>query len=277
MSAPDPRERFHAICRMPDSQIDLAEAALWIAAEDSPPVSVADGLVRLDSIAATAEAAVRSADSDRARVEALIRSIFVDQRFTGNRDDYYDPRNSWLHEVIDRKLGIPISLAIVYVAAAQRLGLVVRGVGFPGHFLVKHAGGTETVVDPFSGRILDHADCAALLVAAAGSEAVFRPEVHLRAASAREILVRLLSNLEHIWLNRGEPERAVACCDRIVLLTPDSPGALRNRGLVNERLERHAAAIADFERSLLLAPSDPLAAMVRVRVMNLRQGARRLH
>jgi regulator of sirC expression with transglutaminase-like and TPR domain len=277
MSAANPRERFREICGNQAAQIDLAEAALWIAAEDSPPVSVTDCLARLDSIAEIAAAEIRFASTDRARAEALNRSIFVEQRFSGNRDDFYDPRNSWLHEVIDRKLGIPISLAIVYIATASRLGMDVRGISFPGHFLVKHVGGLEIVVDPFSGRILDHAACAERLTASAGSQAVFRPAHHLRAASEREILVRLLSNLEHIWLNRGDPERALACCDRILLLTPDAPDALRNRGLVYERLELHAAALADFERSLLLAPSDPLAATVRARVMNLRTGARRLH
>ena len=118
-----PRERFREISRSPEAQIDLAEAALWIAAEDSPPVEVADWLSRLDAVAAIAESSVRLAAGERARVDALIHSLFVEQRFSGNRDDYYDPRNSWLNEVLDRKLGIPISLAIIYIAVAQRLGL----------------------------------------------------------------------------------------------------------------------------------------------------------
>jgi regulator of sirC expression with transglutaminase-like and TPR domain len=271
------RERFHEVCRSPEDRIDLAEAALWIAAEDSPPVSVADRLAQLDSVAAIAESSVRSAGTELARVEALNRSIFIEQRFTGNREDYYDPRNSWLSEVIDRRLGIPISLAIVYIAVARRLGFDVRGVSFPGHFLVKHVGGVEIVVDPFSGQVLDHAACARRLDEVAGSNAVFRPAIHLRAASRREILVRLLSNLKHIWLNAEDLDRALACCDRILLLIPDAPDALRDRGLVYEALECHAAALADFERCLLFAPSGQLGAEVRARVLTLRSGSRCLH
>lgn len=271
------RERFCAICRDPDGRIDLAEAALWIAAEDTPPVSVADCMAQLDSVVAIAESSVRTAGTERTQVEALIRSIFVEQSFAGNRDDYYDPRNSWLNEVLDRRRGIPISLAIVYIAVAERLGFDVRGISFPGHFLLKHVGDPEIVVDPFSGQILDHAACATRLDEIAGSNAVFRPAIHLRAASRREVLVRLLSNLKHIWLNRGDLDRALACCDRILSLIPDAPDALRDRGLVYERLECNAAALADFERCLLFAPSDRLGAEVRARVMTLRNGARRLH
>jgi len=277
MPVASPRERFRESIQGSDGKIDLAEAALWIAAEDSQPIDVADYMLRLDSIAAEVEPGVRLACSDRARVEVLNRSLFVDQHFSGNRDDYYDPRNSWLNDVLDRKLGIPISLAIVYIAVAQRLGLDVCGISFPGHFLLKHVGAAETVVDPFVGRILDREDCRELLAAVGASDAEFRPALQLRAATNREILVRLLSNLKYIWLRRSDFERALACCDRILLLAPDAPEFLRDRGLVHEHLECHGAAIADFERCLRLAPSDDLAPAVRARVAALRTGDRRLH
>jgi len=277
MPEPSPRERFRAITRQPESRIDLAEAALWIAAEDSPPVPVDSYLRRLDQIAEVVGPVVSAARSDVERIAELHRALFVEQGFTGNRDDYYDPRNSWLHEVIDRRVGIPITLALVYIAVAVRLGFDVRGISFPGHFLVKHVGESPVLVDPFFGCVIEQRDCAERLAEVAGPEAVFRPEIHLRDATRREILVRLLSNLEHIWLQAGAYERALSACDRILLLIPDAPDALRDRGLLYERMECHAAALADFERCLVVAPNDPHAPAVAERVIALRAGARRLH
>jgi len=168
VSEPTPRERFEAIVRQPDSHIDLAEAALWIAAEDAPPVAVDVYLRRIDAIADAARPAVAAARSEAGRLAALHRALFVEHGFTGNRDDYYDPRNSWLHHVIDRRVGIPITLSLVYLAVADRLGFDARGVSFPGHFLVKHAGETPALVDPFFGRVLAPADVADRLAEVAG-------------------------------------------------------------------------------------------------------------
>lgn len=270
-------DSFARLVALPDGQIDLVEAALWVAEGDGSSLDVQAELDRIEALAAAAAASVGSASSDRGRIEALNRFLFVEQGFSGNRDDYYDPANSYLNRVLDRRRGIPISLSIVYIALARRLGLDVRGVGFPGHFLVKHLGERETVVDPFFGCVLEEADCRERLVEMVGPSAVFQPGVHLRSASNREILVRLLSNLKHIWLRRRGYVNALASCDRILLLIPDSPSELRDRGLVYEQLGCHAPALADYERILEIAPDARCASDVRSRIAALRAKQPTLH
>jgi len=165
----------------------------------------------------------------------------------------------------------------VYLAVADRLGFDAPGVSFPGHFLVKHAGETPALVDPFFGRVLAPADVADRLAEVAGPDAVLRPEIHLRDAAPREILARLLSNLQHVWLQTGDLTRALSACDRILLAMPDAPAALRDRALLYERMDCPAAALADFERLLRVAPADPLAPAVRERVLALRAQVGRIH
>lgn len=249
------RHRFAEIAELPDAAIDLAEAALWIAAEEYPSLDVDAYLARLDALAAEAAPAVRSVEGDAERVAQLNRFLFFEQGFRGNRDDYYDPRNSFLNEVLDRRTGIPIALSAVYLAVGRRLGLDVRGISFPGHFLVKCVGALgDIVIDPFERSVLDHDACQRRLEAGLGAPEPLRPEFHLRAASAREILLRMLGNLKRIYVERSDLERALACCDRGLLLAPDAPGELRDRALVYEGLACYAAAAADLDRLLELAP-----------------------
>lgn len=266
-----PRAQFAAIAAAPDREIDLPEAALWIAAEEYPALDVAAYLGRLEGLAEAAAARLRGARSEEERVEGLNRFLFEEQSFRGNRADYYDPRNSFLNDVLDRRAGIPITLSLVWLALARALGLDARGIGFPGHFLVKATGPPEILVDPFEGRTLSLADCAARL-AAAGAGTAPDPRPHLRAASPREILARLLGNLKLIYAGRGDVERTLACCDRILLLQPDAPHELRDRGLLYAQLDYRAAALADLERYLELAPADEDADAARTRCAALRAG-----
>jgi regulator of sirC expression with transglutaminase-like and TPR domain len=249
------RRRFEEIAALPDAAIDLAEAALWIAAEEYPSLDVDAYLSRLDALAAQAAPAVRSAEGDAQRVARLNRFLFFEQGFRGNRNDYYDPRNSFLNEVLDRRIGIPIALSAVYLAVGRRLGLDVQGISFPGHFLVKCAGAAgEIVVDPFERSVLDLDACQRRLEAGLGATERLRPEIHLRAASVREILLRMLGNLKRIYVQRSDLGRALACCDRCLLLAPDAMGELRDRALVYEGMACYAAAAADIDRLLELAP-----------------------
>lgn len=276
-AALSPRDRFARISRTPDGQIDLAEAALLIAAEEYPQLSVGAYLSRLDDLARDAAPVVGGGGSTRARVEQLNRFLFVERGFAGNRDDYYDPRNSFLNDVIETRRGIPITLAVVFIAVASRLGLDARGVSFPGHFLVKVVGGEMLLVDAFHGAILDEAGCRARLRRVMGSDADFEPRIHLRAASAREVLVRMLSNLKQIHLRKSDFGRALGCCERILLLFPEAPVELRDRGLVYERLECFAAALRDFQCFLKLAPDDASAPAIRAKILSLQQKTPRLH
>ena len=228
---PDPRARFAALAAQPEP--DLAEAALWLAAEEYPALDVAAYLARLDALAAEARPALAGAESCAGRVARLNRFLFVECGFRGNREDYYDPRNSYLNEVLERRTGIPISLSAVYLAVGTRVGLDVFGISFPGHFLVKcMCAEGELVIDPFERTLLDPEACQRRLDAALPAHVPLRPELHLRAAGSREILLRMLANLKRIYAERRDLERTLACCDRILLLDPDAPGEQRERANV---------------------------------------------
>jgi regulator of sirC expression with transglutaminase-like and TPR domain len=273
----DPRERFAAVARSPDARIDLAECALLVAAEEYPDLDLERYLERLDSLADAVASRIGSARSDDERVAILNRYLFVEHGFAGNQERYDDPCNSFLNDVLDRGRGIPITLAIVYIEVARRLSLPVEGVGFPGHFLAKYAGATRIIIDPFFGRVLTEPQCASRMRAVLGPESEWEPRVYQRAATPREILVRLLTNLKQLYAREHDYGRTLAASERILLLTPDVPLELRDRGLLYEQLDCFAAASADFERFLELAPDDVSASAVRDRLASARRRVGRLH
>ena len=273
----NPRDAFAEALRGPDERIDLARAALLIAAEEYPALDVAHYLGRLDQLAGEVAPRLGLARTSAERVAVLNRFLFAEHGFAGNRERYEDPRNSFLNEVLDRCAGIPITLSLVYMEVARRAGVEVDGVSFPGHFLVKHGRQDPIVVDPFFGAVLTREECQVRLAAVLGAAAQLRPELHLRKASAREILVRLLGNLKVLYVRSADFGRALACCERILLVDPDAPHELRDRGLVYERLECFGAAAADLERFLELAPDDESAGAVRERLASLRPKVRLMH
>jgi len=262
--APTPRERFADLASRRDAELDFAQlelGAILIAAEEYPDLD--PGAVRgaLDQLGARARERLAGAPDGAARVERLNRFLFEEEGFAG-ASEYYDPRNSYLNEVLARRCGIPITLALVYMAVGRRAGLDVRGIAFPGHFLVRCAGSDLQIIDAFHGRTLSLGECEARLATALGPGAELRPELHLRDASAREILVRMLANLQRSFAGSGDADRLLACCDRIVLLTPDDPVALRDRALVYQQLGWFAPAIADLDAALQRATDADLAAVL---------------
>jgi regulator of sirC expression with transglutaminase-like and TPR domain len=271
---PSPRERFAALAKSPDAQMDVALGALLVAAEAYPRLDIDASIAELDSLARAALPALRAVTTPMTRMQALLHFV-ADQGFRGNRDDYYDPRNSFLNEVLVRRTGIPITLALVCTEIARRIDLPVHGVSFPGHFLVKYVGADEAgreceiVADPFSGVTLSEDDVRERFKIAMGAATRFDTR-WLRVATPREILVRLLGNLKQIYVQRKEPEQALGCCDRILLLVPDAPLELRDRGLVYQQLECFGAALFDLERFLSLAPQDPSADAIRDTLVELR-------
>lgn len=255
-----------------DEDIDIARAALWIAQEEYPSIDVDDYLLRFDDLAAKAQRFIGTEGAPAERIARLNRFVFEEEGFSGDRDDYYDPRNSYLNDVLDRRKGIPISLGVVYCELAQRLHLPVYGVSFPGHFLARYVGQPDVIIDPFFGRVITHEECARRLAGLYGREARFDRRL-LEPASARQILARMLANLKQIYVERQDDERALRCADRIVLLLPDSPRDLRDRGILYQRLECFAAALRDLERFLVLAPNDDTAATIREAIPELRRQA----
>jgi regulator of sirC expression with transglutaminase-like and TPR domain len=274
--SPDPRARFAELAKLPDQQIDLATAALLIAAEAYPQLDIDTYLGRLDSLAQEGRSRLDAARTDEERVAALTRFLCVEKGFAGNQEDYYDRRNSFLNEVLDRRTGIPITLALVYTEVGRRLGLEIHGVGFPGHFLVKVESRPEIIVDPFFGTVLTESQCHQRLQEVRGKEAAFDRR-YLRAATSREILVRMLNNLKHIHLDAKELEQALSCCERILLLTPDNAFELRDRGLLYLQLECYGAAGADLERFLQLAPDNEHADTIRQTLVEIRRHNVQIH
>jgi regulator of sirC expression with transglutaminase-like and TPR domain len=270
MREPTTRERFAEAVKRGEADIDLAEAALLIAAEAYPGLDVERHLAALDALADAAEPRLSGATSDLERARVLIHFLAAEQRFSGNHDDYYDVRNSFLNDVLERRTGIPITLALVYIEVGRRLGLPMVGVGFPGHFLVKLAGDEDIVIDPFFGRILDEQACAERLRTVAGQDATFDRRL-LRGASAKEMLVRMLRNLKQIYLQAREFEPALSCSERILLVEPELAHELRDRGLLYHQLECYSAAQSDLERFLTLAPRDDSADAVREKLIEIRR------
>jgi regulator of sirC expression with transglutaminase-like and TPR domain len=264
------RGELYRVAERPDA--DLAAAALWIAAEEYPDLDPAAYLAYLDDVAGAVEQQVAGDIGSDAARSALAEEVFVRQGFAGNATEYYDPRNSYLNEVIDRRRGIPITLAVVYLSVGRRLGMPVHGVNAPGHFLVRHG---DRVLDPFaSGRIV--AD--ETLLEQLRQMGVSEPEPQLERLlttppDTRSILVRMLGNLKANHLQRKDFVRTLAVVDRLVHLEPGNPLWLRDRGALYQRLDCARAAVADLERYLVLAPDDAERDVIRETIVKLSRNA----
>src|SRR5215204_6002347 len=226
------RRRFAEEALRPDGEVDLARAALLIGAEEEPRrADVGRCLARLDEMGEEARArAVRRGGS---RVEALNGYLFEELGFAGNQSDYYDPRNSMLHQVLGRRTGIPITLSVVYIVVGRRAGLRVEGVGLPGHFVVRasEGEGPGVLVDPFNGRQTDRDECQTRLDLIYEGRLTLEEE-HLRPVGARSILARMLGNLKAVYAGTHLFRRALAAVERILLLTPEDLEERRDRGML---------------------------------------------
>jgi regulator of sirC expression with transglutaminase-like and TPR domain len=217
---------FAHLCGRPEAELDLAEAALLIAESEYPGLDVARYVRELDDLGRGARAAVGRAplpadsEEEEARLDRAVRWLYEDAGFHGNDGDYYDPRNSFLSDVIDRRTGIPISLALVLTEVCRRAGVDARGVSFPGHFLVRSDTPRGTIlVDPFSGRLLTREDVRALHARATGDEGDPPPALFEPAPKA-QILIRMLNNLRGIYENRADPQRLRGVLERLHVLAP---------------------------------------------------------
>lgn len=247
----------------PDDEIDLAEAALVIARSEYPELDTAAQLQRLDQIASEVQA--DPLYPPLANIQALNDVLFEKEKFSGNEDEYDDPRNSYLNQVLERKKGIPITLSLVYAEVARRQGLPLVGVGFPGHFLVKYlARPGEILIDPYyRGRILSREDCEERLKAHFGEEAEFKPE-YLAASTPKQILARVLNNLKGSYFRRRNYAKVLTMIEFALAIEPGLPQHIRDRGMVYLAMSRYREAMADFNSYLKLSPpNDPQAREVR--------------
>ncbi len=269
-----PPMTFEQLAALSDERVDVAIGAALIARDSYATLDVGRLLGRFDDLAAPLAGGGLASLPPAAQADALSDYLYAQLGFRGNEQDYYDPKNSLLPDVLDRKLGIPITLALVYTEVARRVGVRARGVSFPGHFLVRvDAQGTDddpVAVDPFfGGRRLDTQALEKLLERGAPPKKLPLAE-HLAPASPRTTLVRMLINLKWLYATRGDFARALLALDRIISLTPDSVPALRERGLLAARLGSVESARADLSRLLELVPQAPDASSIRQRLDELR-------
>ncbi|NWG20087.1 MAG: tetratricopeptide repeat protein [Chloroflexi bacterium] len=253
------RRRFRAIARLPDDQMNLAEAALCIAWEEQGEGNPAASLQAIDDMAAAARAYIEGKAGPRTIIAALNQYLFGELGFRGNHWNYSDPANSFLDRVITRRVGLPILLSVLYLEIGWRLQLPLAGLALPGHFLVRYIdpAGEDLYIDPFNrGRLWTLAECHTQIAAFAGNVTPALVRRMMAPPSPRAILIRLLRNLKSAYLEREQFDRALAVVERIILLDPD-PAELRDRGLLRARLGQVYGALTDLERYAQLAPQAP--------------------
>jgi len=253
------RQSFLEIAKLDEDAFPLDRASLIMALEEFPDLDIQAYLRRLDILAARADVLI---GLDRAAVnviESINEILFVQEGLRGNSDDYYDPRNSYINEVLDRRLGTPISLSVIYMEAAKRIGFLIEGIGFPGHFLVKHpAKDRDIIIDPFNlGRILTPNDCQELLDKTCNGAATMHAAL-LQPMEKRAILTRMLYNLKGVYTQKEQYHKALSVIDRILMLNPGTPTEVRDRGLLHMQTSRFAEALVDLESYLAhtTAPED---------------------
>jgi regulator of sirC expression with transglutaminase-like and TPR domain len=257
----------------PDDQVNLARAALLVAREEYGQLPVEPYLSRLDQLAESVKDRLDDETAPVVVLQELVRVLYEEGNFRGNREAYYDPRNSFLSDVLDRRKGIPLTLGIVLLEVGWRLGLPLEGVNFPGHFLVRFRGESlSLLVDPFdNGRIRFEDEAQELLDRVYGGMVRVRPSF-LKAAGRRDMLVRLLTNLKGVYLNVDDHPRALASVERILLIHPTAAGEIRDRGTLLARMGRTEEALEQLEWYLDYAPEAADAGRIRQLVDQLREG-----
>jgi regulator of sirC expression with transglutaminase-like and TPR domain len=256
-----------------EPEVDLARAALLVAREEYPQLPVDRYLARLDELAERVVDRLANERAPMVVLTELVRTLYESEGFRGNRDAYYDPRNSFLNDVLDRRVGIPLTLAITVLEVGWRLDLPLEGVNFPRHFMVRFKGeGVNILLDPFEAGELRFEDQAQeLLDRVYGGTIRMRPSF-LEAATKRNMVVRLLTNLKGIYFNAQDDVRALAAVERLMLLSPEVGNENRDRGILLARLGRTEEALGELERYLDHAPDAPDAGRIRGVIDGLRTG-----
>lgn len=258
------RQGFTQEINQRNKQINLAKAALYIAQEEYPDLEIDDYLNALDTMAVEIKERLPSQQYPLRIIQTINQYLYEDLGFTGNEVNYYDPRNSFLNDVIDRRTGIPITLSLIYLEIAKRLEFPMVGIGMPGHFLIRPDFDEVGIyVDVFNqGEILFTQDCEAKL-----SQIYHQPvELHpsfLVPVENRRFLARILTNLKFIYLNEHQDLKALGTIDRLLLLFPDTPIELRDRGLVYYQLKRWRESRQDLKEYLCHRPQAEDAVIIR--------------
>jgi regulator of sirC expression with transglutaminase-like and TPR domain len=277
---------FEKILAEKDERIDLARACLMIAQDAYPGLDIERYLGDIERMAIRLRARLPQSSAGEERVVALNQFLYDDLGYWGNTEDYYDPRNSYLNEVIDRRTGIPITLGILYMELGRRVGLPLEGISFPGHFLVRlRLRGGTLVLDPFAGGTPQAEDELRRRLervipdqARGGVPLAELPlDQFLEPASKRQILARVLRNLKGIYREADKPERMLEVLNRMLVVAPEAAAELRDRGYVYQRLECWRPALKDLSDYLEQTPDAPDIDDVRASLLDLSARCARLN
>jgi regulator of sirC expression with transglutaminase-like and TPR domain len=251
------RRCFIREIRQSDEAINLERAALYLALEEHPTLDVDIALAQLDRMADVVRDRLPETRYPLRVIKVINHYLYEELGFVGNRQDYYDPQNSHLNQVLERRLGIPITMALVYLAIAKRVNFPMIGIGMPGHFLIRPlVEDMDIYVDAFNGgEILFPQDCEALLQKLYQEPVALRPEF-LQPVTNRQFLARMLGNLKGIAINQNNIQAALAAVERILLLFPEAAGELRDRGILYFQLRRWSEARQDLEGYLRTMPPE---------------------
>lgn len=285
--APTALEYFSSLVA-DDASLSLIEAAAAIAQDEYPELDTQAVLADIDTMAERLKRRIPADAVPVQRLRWLNRYFFQELGFAGNVNDYYDPRNSYLHAVLSTRRGIPITLAVLYIELATQIGLTARGVSFPGHFLIKlrmHTGQQhgEVVIDPFTGHSLSREELDELLTPYKRSHGLMGDfdaplGLFLQAAPPRDVLARMLRNLKEIHRTAQDWPRALSVAHRLVILLPHALEERRDRGLVLAELGQFPQAADDIEAYLKHRPEAEDHDLLSARVTELRaSGWPRLH
>jgi regulator of sirC expression with transglutaminase-like and TPR domain len=272
------RNEFAALVEKPEAEIDLVEAALLIARTAFPKLSVSDCTERLDRWAEHLRKSLGDSPSAGDILIHLNRILFEEEGFRGDQQNYYDPQNSFLNRVMERKLGIPITLSLIYSEVGRRAGFPVHGIALPGHFIagLLHAAGT-LFIDPFNrGQILTEKECQERVEARYGRPAALDSSWKTPAAK-KEILRRMLRNLKAIYRHLNQDLQAFEMIQWILAADPDAPAELKERGLLYEAMGNDAFAVRDLEHYLEVAPTSDDNEQITQKIDFLKQSQRRMH
>ncbi|MBW4614923.1 MAG: SirB1 family protein [Desmonostoc vinosum HA7617-LM4] len=264
------RQYFYQEIQQTDEHIDLAKAALYIAQEEYPNLDPEEYLNALATMAFEVQERLPTSRYPLRIIQSLNQYLYDDLGFAGNKVNYYDPRNSFLNDVVDRRTGIPITLALVYLEIARRIDFPMVGVGMPGHFLIRpNLPDMEIFVDTFNrGEIIFAEDCQQRLSRFYQQPVTLQPEF-LAVVSHRQFLARMLTNLKYIYLKQQNLEKTLAAVERILLLFPSMTLELRDRGLIYYQLGYYPQAVEDLQNYLAKVPDAEDALVIQQLITKL--------
>jgi len=268
-------QAFAALVRteIEDERVDLLRAALTFARIEDPQLDLEHYVKLVEDLARRVAARIHDLDDPSQIIAATNDVLFKEEMFRGNTVDYFSPRNSFLHDVLDRRLGIPISLALIYMEVGRRVGFPLLGVGMPGHFLLKHydVDGQATLIDAFDcGSVVTEEDCRKKLNDIYSGQVALQPEF-LLPVTRRQMLTRMLNNLRSIYLSQRDFRRAVQVVDLILVIYPRSPEDVKQRAVLRYNLDDYRGALNDFEEYVKMSPDASDAEEVRQTALSLRR------